>query len=79
MHSGDFSAMHEPLKCSRVNLEDGRRLMTVEQWLAVYSGTAIGRSGTRGWLFLVGHGDSLLHENPALSQARFALRVPFVQ
>jgi hypothetical protein len=81
MHSSNFSAMYEPLKRSRVNLEDGRRLMTVEQWLAVDSGAAIGRSCTCRWLFLVGHDDSLLHANPALPflQARVALRVPIVQ
>ena len=66
MHGGDFPAMHEPLKCSRVNLQDGRRLMTVEQRFPVNSGAAIERSCTRRWLFLVEHGDSLLHANPAL-------------
>jgi hypothetical protein len=66
MHGGDLASMHEPLKRSRVNLEDSRRLMTVEQWLAVYSGSAIGCSCTRRWLFFVGHSDSLLHANPAL-------------
>ncbi len=50
MHGCNFSAMYEPLKCSRMDLEHGRRLMTVEQWLAVDSGAAI-RSCTRRGIF----------------------------
>jgi hypothetical protein len=47
-----------------MDLEHGRRLMTVEQWLAVESRAAIGRSCTRRWLFLVEHSDSSLQANP---------------
>ncbi len=41
MNGCDLATMHEPLKRSRMDLEHGRRLMTVEQWLPVDSGAAI--------------------------------------
>lgn len=80
MNGCDLATMHEPLKRSRMDLEHGRRLMTVEQWLAVGSGAAI-CSYTLRWFFLVGHDDSLLYANAALAlvQARVALRASIVQ
>ena len=80
MNGCDLATMHEPLKRSRMDLEHGRRLMTVEQRLAVGSGAAI-CSYTRRWFLLVGHDDSLLYANAALAlvQARVALLVSIVQ
>jgi hypothetical protein len=65
MHGCNLAAMDKPLKRSWMNLEHGRRLMTVEQRLTVNSGAAIW-SCTRRWLFLVGHDDSRLQANPYL-------------
>ena len=45
-------------------LEHGGGLMTVEQWLAVHAGAAIGRSCAYWWLSFVGHGGSSLQANP---------------
>jgi hypothetical protein len=80
MNGCDLATVYEPLKRSWMDLEHGRRLMTVEQWLAVDSGASICSYALR-WSFLVGHNDSLLYANAALAlvQARFALRVSIVQ
>jgi hypothetical protein len=66
MNGSNLAAMHKPLERPWMNLEDGRRLMTVEQWLAVYSGAAIWCPCTCRWLLFIGHGDSLLQSNLAL-------------
>jgi hypothetical protein len=66
MHGGDLAAMHEPLKRSRVNLQYGRRLVTIQQWFAVYFETRIWCHCACRWLFLIRHGDSFLQPNCAL-------------
>jgi hypothetical protein len=64
MHGSNFATMDKPLERSRMDFEHGRRLMTVEQRLAVDTGAAIGCSCAYWWFSFVGHGDSSLQANP---------------
>lgn len=60
MNGCDLATMYEPLKCPRMNLEHGRRLMAVKQRLTV--DPAIRDAYVYWWFLLIGHEDSFATE-----------------